>query len=175
MKIHEKDPANSLLSVSPPSPTKRRRPSVKRRQGPEEETGEEPPSKRVVEDTAVEESAAALRGGEEELLPCPICFRTCSSRLELDAHMDTHPDTALRYTHTHTHTLNGWLENKIISHQMSERNGEREFNKSQRRRGFGTRSARLRFHDDTPIPQKRRVQSLSCVHGVVTSQLFFQR
>uniref|UniRef100_A0A3B4UUQ4 Ras responsive element binding protein 1 n=1 Tax=Seriola dumerili TaxID=41447 RepID=A0A3B4UUQ4_SERDU len=47
MKIHEKDPASGLLPVSPPSPTKRRRPSVKRRQGPEEETGEEPPSKKV--------------------------------------------------------------------------------------------------------------------------------
>uniref|UniRef100_A0A3Q3K928 C2H2-type domain-containing protein n=1 Tax=Monopterus albus TaxID=43700 RepID=A0A3Q3K928_MONAL len=32
----------------------------------------------------------------DELLPCPICFKTCNSRLELDAHMDTHPDTALR-------------------------------------------------------------------------------
>lgn len=54
----------------------------------------------VVEDAAAEESSAAVHGGEEELLPCPICFKTCSSRLELDAHMDTHPDTALRYTHT---------------------------------------------------------------------------
>ncbi|KAM7390020.1 hypothetical protein PAMA_008270 [Pampus argenteus] len=96
MKIHEKDPASGLLPVSPPSPTKRRRPSVKRRQGLEEENGEEPPSKKVVEDAALEESAAAGRGAEEELLPCPICFKTCSSRLELDAHMDTHPDTALR-------------------------------------------------------------------------------
>ncbi|XP_051241674.1 ras-responsive element-binding protein 1 isoform X2 [Dicentrarchus labrax] len=94
MKIHEKDPASGLLPISPPSPTKRRRPSVKRRQ--EEENGEEPPSKKVVEDAAAEEAAAAVRGAEEELLPCPICFKTCSSRLELDAHMDTHPDTALR-------------------------------------------------------------------------------
>nr|XP_046228130.1 ras-responsive element-binding protein 1 isoform X2 [Scatophagus argus] len=94
MKIHEKDPASGLLPVSPPSPTKRRRPSVKRRQ--EEENGEEPPSKKVLEDAASEESSAAVRGAEEELLPCPICFKTCSSRLELDAHMDAHPDTALR-------------------------------------------------------------------------------
>ncbi|XP_019125612.1 ras-responsive element-binding protein 1 isoform X2 [Larimichthys crocea] len=94
MKIHEKDPASGLLPVSPPSPTKRRRPSVKRRQ--EEENGEEPPSKKVVEDAASEESVTAARGAEEELLPCPICFKTCSSRLELDAHMDAHPDTALR-------------------------------------------------------------------------------
>ncbi|XP_030612158.1 ras-responsive element-binding protein 1 isoform X3 [Archocentrus centrarchus] len=96
MKIHEKDPASGLLPISPPSPTKRRRPSVKRRQGLEEENGEEPPSKKVVEDTAAEEAAAAGRGAEEELLPCPICFKTCSSRLDLDAHMDSHPDTALR-------------------------------------------------------------------------------
>lgn len=96
MKIHEKDPASGLLPVSPPSPNKRRRPSVKRRQSPEEEAGEEPPSKKVLEEATVQESAAAVRGGEEELLPCPICFKTCSSRLELDTHMDTHPDTALR-------------------------------------------------------------------------------
>ena len=44
MKIHEKDPASGLLPVSPPSPTKRRRPSVKRRQ---EEEYEEPPAKKV--------------------------------------------------------------------------------------------------------------------------------
>lgn len=43
------------------------------------------------------DEAVAGRGSEEELLPCPICFKTCSSRLDLDAHMDTHPDTALRY------------------------------------------------------------------------------
>lgn len=44
MKIHEKDPASGLLPVSPPSPTKRRRPSIKRRQ---EEDYEEPPTKKV--------------------------------------------------------------------------------------------------------------------------------
>uniref|UniRef100_H3CH99 Ras-responsive element-binding protein 1 n=1 Tax=Tetraodon nigroviridis TaxID=99883 RepID=H3CH99_TETNG len=95
MKIHEKDPASGLLPVSPPSPTKRRRPSVKRRQ---EEDYEEPPTKKAVEDAAAVEEVASLglHGAEEELLPCPICFKTCNSRLELDAHMDTHPDTALR-------------------------------------------------------------------------------
>ncbi|XP_034041462.1 ras-responsive element-binding protein 1 isoform X2 [Thalassophryne amazonica] len=100
MKIHEKDPASSLLPISPPSPTKRRRPSFKRRQGLEEENGEEPPTKKMAEDSALEEVAAvpvaAVQGSEEELLQCPICFTTCSSRLELDAHMDSHPDTALR-------------------------------------------------------------------------------
>ncbi|KAK5850337.1 hypothetical protein PBY51_014594 [Eleginops maclovinus] len=89
MKIHEKDPASGLLPLSPPSPNKRRRPSVKRR-GDEE--GEEPPAKKLVEEVMEVE----VRGGEEDLLPCPLCFKTCSSRLELDAHMDTHPDTALR-------------------------------------------------------------------------------
>lgn len=96
MKIHEKDPASGLLPISPLSPTKRRRPSIKRRQTSEEENGEEPPSKRAVEDAVSEEVSAVVRGSEEELLPCPICFKTCNSRLELDAHMDTHPDTALR-------------------------------------------------------------------------------
>ncbi|XP_029698577.1 ras-responsive element-binding protein 1 isoform X2 [Takifugu rubripes] len=95
MKIHEKDPASGLLPVSPPSPTKRRRPSIKRRQ---EEDYEELPTKKAMEDAATGEEVAALglHGAEEELLPCPICFKTCNSRLELDAHMDTHPDTALR-------------------------------------------------------------------------------
>lgn len=51
----------------------------------------------VMEDVASEEVAAAVQGAEEELLPCPICFKTCKSRLDLDAHMDTHPDTVLRY------------------------------------------------------------------------------
>ncbi|XP_061876777.1 ras-responsive element-binding protein 1 isoform X1 [Entelurus aequoreus] len=104
MKIHEKDPASGLLPVSPPSPTKRRRPSMKRRQGMEDESGDEPPSKKVMEDSAFEESpvattaaaTAGARGVDEELLPCPICFKNCSSRLELDTHMDTHPDTTLR-------------------------------------------------------------------------------
>ncbi|XP_026185273.1 ras-responsive element-binding protein 1 isoform X2 [Mastacembelus armatus] len=96
MKIHEKDPASGLFPVSPPSPSKRRRPSVKRRQSPVEDNGEEPPSKKVVDDAASEDTSVVVRGSEEELLPCPICFKTCSTRLELDAHMDTHPDTALR-------------------------------------------------------------------------------
>lgn len=56
----------------------------------------------VVEDVAAEELAAAVRGAEEELLPCPLCFKTCSSRLELDEHMDAHPDTALRYPQINT-------------------------------------------------------------------------
>lgn len=47
---------------------------------------------------AEEEAVGAGLGSEEELLPCPICFKTCSSRLDLDAHMDSHPDTALRYS-----------------------------------------------------------------------------
>uniref|UniRef100_M4AEK5 Ras-responsive element-binding protein 1 n=1 Tax=Xiphophorus maculatus TaxID=8083 RepID=M4AEK5_XIPMA len=95
MKIHDKDPASGLVPLSsPPSPTKRRRPSVKRRQGLEDDPGDEPPAKKVREAGADE--SAVLPGAEEELLPCPICFKTCSSRLDLDAHMDTHPDTLLR-------------------------------------------------------------------------------
>ncbi|XP_056155669.1 ras-responsive element-binding protein 1 [Lampris incognitus] len=93
MKIHEKDPASGGLPVSPPSPTKRRRPPTKRRLQ-EEENGEEPPNKKIVDDSLLEE-APTVRGGEEEFL-CPICFKTCSSRHELDSHMDAHPDTTLR-------------------------------------------------------------------------------
>ncbi|MEQ2276486.1 hypothetical protein XENORESO_021691 [Xenotaenia resolanae] len=97
MKIHDKDPASGLIPLSsPPSPTKRRRPSVKRRHGVEDEPGDEPPSKKATEDAGADESVV-VQGSAEELLPCPICFKTCSSRLDLDAHMDTHPDTVLRY------------------------------------------------------------------------------
>ncbi|XP_057680401.1 ras-responsive element-binding protein 1 isoform X1 [Corythoichthys intestinalis] len=102
MKIHEKDPASGLLPVSPPSPTKRRRPSVKRRQGQEDEGAEEPPAKKVTEESPPEEAAvpppasAAPPPGDDVALPCPICFKTCVGRPELDTHMDTHPDTTLR-------------------------------------------------------------------------------
>lgn len=41
---------------------------------------------------------------EERALPCPICFKTCSGRLELDAHMDTHPDSTLRCARVHAYT-----------------------------------------------------------------------
>ncbi|XP_047205242.1 ras-responsive element-binding protein 1 isoform X4 [Girardinichthys multiradiatus] len=96
MKIHDKDPASGLIPLSsPPSPTKRRRPSVKRRHGVEDDPGDEPPSKKVTEDAGADESVV-VQGSEAELLQCPICFKTCSSRLDLDAHMDTHPDTVLR-------------------------------------------------------------------------------
>uniref|UniRef100_A0A1A8LCN1 Ras responsive element binding protein 1 n=1 Tax=Nothobranchius pienaari TaxID=704102 RepID=A0A1A8LCN1_9TELE len=99
MKIHDKDPASGLLPISsPPSPTKRRRTSVKRKQDFDEENGDEAPSKKVMDDAAFEE-ATAIQGSEEELLPCPICFKTCSSRLDLDAHMDSHPDTMLSKFH----------------------------------------------------------------------------
>ncbi|KAJ0059844.1 hypothetical protein NL108_013781 [Boleophthalmus pectinirostris] len=95
MKIHEKDPASGLVLLSPPSPspTKRRRPSVKRRGGDE---GDEPPSKKTVEEACVEDSSVTPTKTVEEELPCPICFKVLTSRLELDAHMDTHPDTTLR-------------------------------------------------------------------------------
>lgn len=70
-----------------------------------------------------EVASLGLHGAEEELLPCPICFKTCNSRLELDAHMDTHPDTALRYTHT------------LSKIQMKMMEGEEEkVNKSRKRK-----------------------------------------
>lgn len=65
-------------------------------------------------------SSALLHGAEEELLPCPLCFKTCSSRLELDAHMDTHPDMALRYTHTGEEVGDGGASGE------KEQDGERD-------------------------------------------------
>ncbi|KAL1006468.1 hypothetical protein UPYG_G00072760 [Umbra pygmaea] len=95
MKIHDKDSA-ALVPISPPSPTKRRRPSAKRRAGMDDdmERGDEPANKKVQEDNALDELSSGR--GEEELLPCPICFKTFGSKYELDVHMDTHPDTTLR-------------------------------------------------------------------------------
>uniref|UniRef100_A0A3B4F2B0 Ras responsive element binding protein 1 n=1 Tax=Pundamilia nyererei TaxID=303518 RepID=A0A3B4F2B0_9CICH len=72
MKIHEKDPASGLLPISPPSPTKRRRPSVKRRQGLEEENGEEPPHKKVKTPTG----ASAVRKGWGSIFFC-VCVCRC--------------------------------------------------------------------------------------------------
>ena len=61
----------------------------------------------VVEDSGVDEQAPSK--GQEELLPCPICFKTFNSKNDLEAHMDTHPDTTLRFvqrlqTQRHKHT-----------------------------------------------------------------------
>ncbi|XP_076827244.1 ras-responsive element-binding protein 1 isoform X2 [Brachyhypopomus gauderio] len=95
MKIHDKDPA-APLPTSPPSPVKRRRSSAKRKlsQNNEEERAADPSSKRVVEDGGLDEQA--LSKGQDELLTCPICFKSLGSRYDLEAHMDTHPDAALR-------------------------------------------------------------------------------
>uniref|UniRef100_A0A4W5K417 Ras-responsive element-binding protein 1 n=1 Tax=Hucho hucho TaxID=62062 RepID=A0A4W5K417_9TELE len=85
MKIHDKDPAG-VVPISPPSPTKRRRPSAKRRSAMDEdnERSDEPAKKKVT------------RQGDDEVLPCPICFKTFGCKYDLEVHMDTHPDTTLR-------------------------------------------------------------------------------
>ncbi|XP_010884148.2 ras-responsive element-binding protein 1 isoform X1 [Esox lucius] len=95
MKIHDKDSA-ALVPISPPSPTKRRRPSAKRRACMEDdaERGDEPPSKKVQEDNTLEELGSGR--GDDELLPCPICFKTFGCKYDLEVHMETHPDTTLR-------------------------------------------------------------------------------
>ncbi|KAJ8010686.1 hypothetical protein DPEC_G00077700 [Dallia pectoralis] len=96
MKIHDKDSA-TLVPISPPSPTKRRRPSAKRRACIEDENerGDEPPSKKEQEDVS-EELGLGRRGDDDELLPCPICFKTFGCKYNLEVHMETHPDTTLR-------------------------------------------------------------------------------
>ncbi|XP_026869070.2 ras-responsive element-binding protein 1 isoform X1 [Electrophorus electricus] len=97
MKIHDKDPAVPL-PTSPPSPVKRRRSSAAAKRKPsrdeDAERTVEPSSKRVVEDTGLDEQAPSK--GQDELLTCPICYKSLSSRYDLEAHMDTHPDAALR-------------------------------------------------------------------------------
>ncbi|KAG5851079.1 hypothetical protein ANANG_G00089210 [Anguilla anguilla] len=95
MKIHDKDP-NTALPSSPPSPTKRRRPSAKRKPSleGEGERADMPPSKRVPEDVLADELDPVK--AEEEPLPCPICFKTFACKLDLDSHIDSHPDSTLR-------------------------------------------------------------------------------
>ncbi|XP_072535454.1 ras-responsive element-binding protein 1 isoform X2 [Salminus brasiliensis] len=96
MKIHDKDPAIPI-PTSPPSPIKRRRSSAAKRKLSHDDEGEradEPASKKSVEDGGVDEPA--LNKGQEELLPCPICFKTFSSKYDLEVHMESHPDTTLR-------------------------------------------------------------------------------
>ncbi|XP_041735944.2 LOW QUALITY PROTEIN: ras-responsive element-binding protein 1 [Coregonus clupeaformis] len=95
MKIHDKDPAG-VVPISPPSPTKRRRPSAKRRSAMDEdmERGDEPPNKKVLEESVLEELGSGQ--GDDEVLPCPICFKTFGCKYDLEVHMDTHPDTTLR-------------------------------------------------------------------------------
>lgn len=34
---------------------------------------------------------------EEELLHCPICFKTFICKYGLESHMETHPDTTLKW------------------------------------------------------------------------------
>lgn len=97
MKIHDKDAAATIPTSPPSSPVKRRRSSTgitKRKLiHTDEKEAEEPSSKKVVED-AVEEQAVSK--GQDEQLPCPICFKILTSKSELDTHMESHPDTALR-------------------------------------------------------------------------------
>ncbi|KAM9553669.1 ras-responsive element-binding protein 1-like isoform 1-T1 [Salvelinus alpinus] len=95
MKIHDKDPAG-VVPISPPLPTKRRRPSAKRRSAMDEnkERSEEPAKKKVLEESVLEELGSGQ--GDDEVLPCPICFKTFGCKYDLEVHMDTHPDTTLR-------------------------------------------------------------------------------
>ncbi|XP_029109569.1 ras-responsive element-binding protein 1 isoform X2 [Scleropages formosus] len=94
MKIHDKDPS-SAVNCSPPSPTKRRRPSAKRKPSLEDEAerGDEPPNKKSSEDNLSEKDGTK---GEDELVHCPICFMTSIPKNELESHMETHPDASLR-------------------------------------------------------------------------------
>ncbi|XP_048404252.1 ras-responsive element-binding protein 1 isoform X3 [Stegostoma tigrinum] len=94
MKIHEKEPASSLGS-SPPSPTKRRRPSVKRKLSQEEGEAkeEESPSKKVTREVPSDEEEEKKT---EEVLHCPICYKTFICKYGLESHMETHPDSTLR-------------------------------------------------------------------------------
>ncbi|XP_028813803.1 ras-responsive element-binding protein 1 isoform X2 [Denticeps clupeoides] len=96
MKIHDKEPTTSVPNSPPLSPLKRRRPPAKRK-GSHDEDGEradEPGNKKVLEDSVMEEGVSVQ--ADDDQLPCPICFKTFSCKNELEAHMDTHPDTTLR-------------------------------------------------------------------------------
>lgn len=98
MKIHEKDNATSIPnSPTLQSPGKRRRSSAAKRKLSQDEDSErtdEPSGKKVLEDSGADKQV--LKGGQEEVLSCPVCFETLTSKNDLDAHMETHPDTTLR-------------------------------------------------------------------------------
>ncbi|XP_057178185.1 ras-responsive element-binding protein 1 isoform X1 [Triplophysa rosa] len=95
MKIHQKDSASSIPNSPTLSPLKCRRPSAKHKLSRDEDKRlDEPPGKKVLEDSGADEQG--LNRGQEGVFSCPICFKTLNSRNDLDAHMETHPDTTLR-------------------------------------------------------------------------------
>ncbi|XP_027005181.2 ras-responsive element-binding protein 1 isoform X5 [Tachysurus fulvidraco] len=123
MKIHDKDPSLS----SPTSPLlsgKRKRSSAvlskkKPTHSDDGEQADEPSSKRQgVEDGGVDDQTGSK--GQEEQLPCPICFKTLNSKHELEAHMETHPDTALRCEHCciSFRSLRGLLRHNAAIHKQ---------------------------------------------------------
>ncbi|XP_051971187.1 ras-responsive element-binding protein 1-like isoform X2 [Xyrauchen texanus] len=94
VKIHEKDstPSSPILS-----PSKRRCSSVTKRKLSQDEDSErtdEPSSKKGLEDSGADEKG--LNREQEEALTCPICFKTLTSKNDLDVHMEMHPDTTPR-------------------------------------------------------------------------------
>jgi len=56
----------------------------------------------VLEDSGADEQS--LNKGQEEVLACPICFKNLTCRNDFDTHMETHPDTTLRYKHMHQYS-----------------------------------------------------------------------
>ncbi|KAF7708934.1 ras-responsive element-binding protein 1 isoform X1 [Silurus meridionalis] len=102
MKIHDKDPSLSS-PTSPPASGKRKRPSavISKKKPSQNEHGEqsnEPSNKRLLlKGGGVDDQTVSK--GQEGQLPCPICFKTFSSKNDLETHMETHPDTALRCEH----------------------------------------------------------------------------
>lgn len=49
----------------------------------------------VIEEKGTENATQGK--GEDEMLPCPICFKAFRCKSDLETHMDTHPDSSLRY------------------------------------------------------------------------------
>nr|XP_033790644.1 ras-responsive element-binding protein 1 isoform X2 [Geotrypetes seraphini] len=92
MKIHEKDP-NSVISISPPSPFKRRRLSAKRKLSHEAETEDPMPAKKVVEESRPSEP---VKKNAEDIFHCPVCFKEFTCKFVLETHMEAHPETTLR-------------------------------------------------------------------------------
>lgn len=95
MKIHEKDSSGIPTPSSSPL-NKRRRLSSKRKPSVEDEgeQAEEPPVKKVTLIQKLKEDNSVK--SEEEVFHCPICFKTFICKNDLEAHMETHPDTTLR-------------------------------------------------------------------------------
>ncbi|MEE6465167.1 hypothetical protein FKM82_006473 [Ascaphus truei] len=120
MKIHEKDP-NTAVTVSPPSPQKRRRLTSKRKLSHQAEVEKEEPTpeKKVVEESPPVEPLKKA----EDAFPCLLCFKEFPCKSDLDVHMETHPEASLKcdICCISFRTHRGMLRHNAVIHKLLPR------------------------------------------------------